>query len=538
VAQNIASSPVNPLVIQGLEREQAQRLEQIEQNKKSIDNLIHPQVFPVQLLKGKQTCFDIDKLFFTGNSQLSDGDLLNVLEFKPACLGINEINEYLRLITNTYVKYGYVTSRAFLIPQDLSVGELVIEIIEGQLEKVLFNGEPHHFLNNAFPKLNGEILNLRDIEQGLDQINRLSRYNAKIRLLPGSNKGFSIVDIQTQSGLLGHLSIGVNNGGQDSTGEGQLAFNIAAENGFDALEKWTLTYTKSSDYLSSKNAESAYLAVDIPRGYWNVGVRVSYSNYLTTFSSNDFSFESSGRTNSVDADVKWLFFRDSISKSSLKIGVHHRREKNYIMGTQLNSGSRNLSSASLSFDYSTRLADGFFTVSPRLVIGTDWLGGEKDSQKSAFAPQAQFYKGTLITSFTYPFTPSLSGRSTVFSQWSNDTLYGSERLSIGGEYSVRGFKGRSLSGDEGYYWRNDLTYQWGHWPMIGQVTSQLALDTGSIKKDKFDEFEKGSLMGASVSLMTRATHYASSFAVGIPIQNPRRLHADDYVIYCRLNLTL
>lgn len=152
--------------------------------------------------------------------------------------------------------------------------------------------------------------------------------------------------------------------------------------------------------------------------------------------------------------------------------------------------------------------------------------------------QAQFYKGTLTASYSHPFTADLSASSTLFGQWSNDTLYGSERLSIGGEYSVRGFKGHSISGDEGYYWRNDLTYQLGQWPVIGRISSQLALDTGGIKKDDFDELEKGSLAGASLSLLARAKHHSSSFSVGFPLQSPSRLQADDYVIYYRLDFAL
>ncbi len=407
---------------------------------------------------------------------------------------------------------------------------------EGRLEKLLFNGEPQSFLNNAFPNLINQPLNLRDIEQGLDQINRLSRYNAQIKLLPGSAKGLSVVNIQTQTGRFGHLGAGLSNSGQDSTGEEQLALNIGLENVFDALDQWSLNYTKSSEFLSYKDSESLFLSVDIPRGYWNTSFRTSYSNYLSTVPSHGFDFDSTGRTNSFDADIKWLFYRDSESKSSLKWGVHHRREKNYIMGSLLATGSRNLSSASVSLEHSTRLGSGFFTISPRFVMGTDWFGAEEDSQKEAFDPQAQFYKTTLTTSYRYPLTAALSVSSTLFGQWSNHTLYGNERLSIGGEHSIRGFKGTSLSGDEGYYWRNDASYIFGQWPYLGQVSAQIALDTGSIVKDKQDELERGSLMGGSLALRTQAKHFSGSLSVGFPIAAPSRLNADDYVVYYRLNV--
>lgn len=45
---------------------------------------------------------------------------------------------------------------------------------------------------------------------------------------------------------------------------------------------------------------------------------------------------------------------------------------------------------------------------------------------------------------------------TFDSQYSFDTLYGSDQFSVGGEYTVRGFRESNISGDIGYYIRNDL----------------------------------------------------------------------------------
>lgn len=432
---------------------------------------------------------------------------------------------------------GYVTSRAFMTPQDLASGELQIIILEGKVEKVLFNGQLSVSLDMAFPDISGKILNLREIEQGLDQINRLSRYNAQIKLLPSAQQGYSIVDIQSSEQKLSSLELGLSNSGQESTGEQQISLSVTGENLFKRLDQWNLTATKSAAFIDSKDSESLFLSADIPYGYWNVGFRTSYSTYLTTFSNQGFNFDSTGKTNSHDLDIKWLFFRDSISKSALKASVKHRREKNYILGSLVEASSRNLSSTSLSWEHSRRLAGGFLSLAPQIAIGTDWFGGEETLSKAPAMPDAQFVKGTLTGSYTYPVSASLTVATTLFGQWSNDTLYGAERLSIGGEYSVRGFKGASLSGDEGYYWRNDLTYRIGQWPYLGQISTQLAFDTGSIVQDSQDQYEGGSLLGTSWSLKTQAKYGSSSLSVGLPIEAPSRLNADDYVVNYRINVT-
>jgi hemolysin activation/secretion protein len=52
-------------------------------------------------------------------------------------------------------------------------------------------------------------------------------------------------------------------------------------------------------------------------------------------------------------------------------------------------------------------------------------------------------------------------------QYSNDHLYGSEYLSIGGRYTVRGFDGdQTLAAAKGWYWRNTFALPLGRWPLV------------------------------------------------------------------------
>ncbi|RLM22816.1 hypothetical protein BIY29_11320 [Brenneria alni] len=43
--------------------------------------------------------------------------------------------------------------------------------------------------------MEGEILNLRDIEQGMEQLNRMPTQQVSIEILPGSKPGYSIVNL-------------------------------------------------------------------------------------------------------------------------------------------------------------------------------------------------------------------------------------------------------------------------------------------------------------------------------------------------------
>ncbi|CAM2828307.1 POTRA domain-containing protein [Vibrio neptunius] len=214
---SMAATPMNvvsPSTLAEQEREQAIRLEQLEKANDSVSQLHNVPTLPKNDSVESAECFEVHSLSFEGNETYSDEELVHWLNFSPSCIGLNEINEYLRMITNHYVKSGYVTSRAFLIPQDLSSGVLKIVILEGKIEQILLNGAPSPSLDMALPRTTGRVLNLRDIEQGLEQINRLSRYNAQIQFLPGKKQGYSIVDIKTEPGRIVSASAGLSNGGQ------------------------------------------------------------------------------------------------------------------------------------------------------------------------------------------------------------------------------------------------------------------------------------------------------------------------------------
>jgi hemolysin activation/secretion protein len=46
-------------------------------------------------------------------------------------------------------------------------------------------------------------------------------------------------------------------------------------------------------------------------------------------------------------------------------------------------------------------------------------------------------------------------------QHAKKTLFGSEQFSVGGYYSVRGFRENYINGDSGYYFRNKLNFNLG-----------------------------------------------------------------------------
>lgn len=117
-------------------------------------------------------------------------------------------------VSDWYISRGYITSRAFLTEQDLSGGVLHLAVLEGKLQHIRLEGVPDRTLKMTFPGLEGKILNLRDIEQGMEQLNRVRQRPVEIEILPGDRQGYSVVNLTATPEFPLSGSVSFDNSGQ------------------------------------------------------------------------------------------------------------------------------------------------------------------------------------------------------------------------------------------------------------------------------------------------------------------------------------
>lgn len=184
---------------QDLIRDRQERL--LEEQRRRLEELQELPGKPISSTAPAQAadsrCFPIKSIQLKGADSLPASERESVLKsYIGQCLGVPQLNELLRIITNHYIDRGLVTSRAYLPQQDLSQGHLQVLVVEGTLES--FKGADNSQLSMrelamAFPGQAGSQLNLREIEQAIDQLNRLPSNQAHMELTPGSAVGGSSV---------------------------------------------------------------------------------------------------------------------------------------------------------------------------------------------------------------------------------------------------------------------------------------------------------------------------------------------------------
>lgn len=533
------AAPLSPADRNTIQQQQQQLLDESQRQRESLErSVVVPRpVLPDSTATPQGPCFAISRIELTGANLLSP--LVKerlVAPWLNHCLDIAGLNTLTNAVSDWYISRGYITSRAFLTEQDLSGGVLHLAVLEGKLQHIRLEGVPDRTLKMTFPGLEGKILNLRDIEQGMEQLNRVRQRPVEIEILPGDRQGYSVVNLTATPEFPLSGSVSFDNSGQKSTGTGQLNGALYGNNLLGLADKWFISGGRSSDFSNSKDAQNFAAGVSIPYGYGLLDYSYSWSNYLSTIDNNGYLWRSTGDTETHRLTGSWVFFRNGDIKTGVSAGITHRINRNYLDDVLLATSSRKLSSVSLGINHTQKIASGVATLNPTFTQGVPWLGAEDDNDKQGDVPKAEFRKWSLNGSFQHPVADKLWWLTSVYFQWSPDRLYGSECLTLGGETSVRGFKEQYISGDNGGYWRNELNWSLFTLPWVGDVGVLAAIDGGWLKKDGQDRYASGTLWGTALGLTATNRGYASQFTVGTPVDYPDWLAPDHLVIYYRFSV--
>ena len=527
------------------EQDRLEKLRRAPQDQPPQGQVIPRQDAPIDIPKGE--CRNIGNIEVSGLKVLSksvSGVLLK--PFVGACMGLPEIDEVLRTLSNWYLDRGYSTTRAYLPPQDLADGVLRILVLEGKREQVRLEAPDTSIdLDMAFPGLDGKVLNIRDLEQGLDQLNRVPSNSAKMDLVPGETSGGSRVVIKNKASKRWRASASMDNAGSLSTGRRQLSFGLDLDSPLGLNDVWTFSLQPDRRGESPSGSRVASGSVSLPYGYWTFGYSQNWMSYYDVIKGQLATYRSDGISRQHKATLERVVFRNADSKTSVEAALTAKQVRNYIEFSKLAVQSRKLTIGALTLRHATKLGGGALNLS----LGHEWglrtLGAEKDHQVTAESARAQFKKLSGDVSYSRPFKLAAQDLRMDLSshvQWSPKTLYGSERISIGGQYSVRGFQDMSASGDVGGYVRSELS--WSLAPsgvkpfdkLMGRFSPYIGVDGGAIRHDHTEASEKGALSGMAIGFRTSGGLASFDVAYAKPIHQPGSFTTSGGVVYAKLKL--
>lgn len=451
-------------------------------------------------------CFHVSRVEIEGATRLAATALGELTQgYDNRCIGVADITALLKAITDLYLDKGLVTSRAYVPPQDIAgTGLLRLVVVEGTISDIYFNGQParrNGSFATAFPGMKGEVANIRDVEQGLDQINRLSSNDAKTSMLPGKEDGTSILNVENKPGKRWYASISNNNLGQKSTGYSQT--NVAF--GLDGLlginDQLGFSYGRSGpDYPwdddGRGHSNSYSVDTSVPYGYWTFSANGSWYEYDSAIPGNFGSIETSGNSGQVGFGIDRVILRDKDSITTLRGGLTYKQTDNFLLGNRIEVGSRRYTIGTLGLSRSQRILGGVIALDFALDKGLDLFDAVEAGEPGAGTADPRFLKFNTTVSATRPFEAvgqRLELTTLLNAQYSPDNMFGAEQIGLGGFSNVRGLRESVIFGNNGFFSHNELAWRTMPWegtslaPVLGELRPYLGLDYGRVfSQDRFD----------------------------------------------------
>ncbi|TDG93994.1 POTRA domain-containing protein [Cardinium endosymbiont of Culicoides punctatus] len=151
-------------------------------------------------------------------------------------LSAEDINGIIQQVKSVYIQKGYPTVVVKIpLHQNLSSGMLTLQVIHGFIERIIMDKDTlkdrwQVFL--AFPYMRKRFLHLKDLEQGIDQLNSLSSNTVSMCILPGRLPGSSIIQITRSVHSQFRVDTGTDNFGESNGSSIRWKSNLSIDNLF------------------------------------------------------------------------------------------------------------------------------------------------------------------------------------------------------------------------------------------------------------------------------------------------------------------
>lgn len=484
-------------------------------------------------LKDESPCFPIKRIELTGEGA---GDFSWLLDYTDGhaqlpqpdpvsgrCIGVQGVQIVIDRMQNALISHGYVTSRVLAGPQNLQGGSLALTIVPGRVGEIRWaEGSGQRGSRwNTVPSSKGDLLNLRGVEQALENFKRAPSAEADIQIAPGSEPGTSDLVISHQQPMPFRLSATADDSGTRSTGKFQGSLTFSYDNWWTISDLFYLTWLHDlggSD-PKARGTRGHIVHYSVPFGYWLAGFTQSQNRYHQTVAGATQDYLYSGNSRNTELKLSRVIQRDAVGKTTLSLKGFQRTSNNFIDDAEVEVQRRVVSGIEWSLNHRRSWSSGSLDAGANYRRGTGAWG-------SLRAPEENFGEGTSrmrlwVMDATLSQSFEAAGQRLQYTgewrgQFNRTALSPQDRFSIGGRFTVRGFDGLSvLSAEHGWLLRNEVAM-----PVAGGNRLYAGIDTGHVGGPSANNLVGSSLTGAVIGLRGQVPHLQYEVFIGTPLNKP------------------
>lgn len=467
-------------------------------------------------------CIELDRIVIHDESVNEQEQQKLFLPYLHQCMDGELVKALISDVANHYMSRGYITTRPYLKEQDITDGEIEISVLKGVTESIVEakSGEPSGRTRSAFAFQTGAQLNLRDIETSLEMFNRPPSVDAKFNIKPGTQAGTSVVEVISEESSPYHLKLGAT-GQQDMRKDNlQLTAEASIDNPLNINDILLFRYNGSGvqkEYQSNNGYEVNY---SFPISSYLFELVWSDFTYRQGVNGFNNTYLSNGDTQGIRGRISKVLMRNQHHKLNLAASVSHKDTKNYFSNQLIAVSSYRTTQVQADLTHTYLQNWGRITSTYSYYQGTDWFGARNDAYVAAIAgaPQPaklQFVKHSLdIGLLVYVDERRWNLSSNFHLQKSDDLLYDNDKLTVGSDYTVRGYRGQALYGNNAWYVKNDITRTWLpnlYSDFLQSVSLFAGLDYGDVACESDNTTSCGQAAGVAAGFSTQSEGLSTSF---------------------------
>ena len=357
-------------------------------------------------------------------------------------------------ITEFYVEQGYITSGAFIPPQEFKDGIVTIEVIEGKLEDIKVTGTQklkRSYVRSRLAIATEKPFNREKLFEAL-QLLQLKPFieNISATLSAGTRPGESLLEVEIREANTFQASLSLDNSRTPSVGTLSRQIQIGDTN--------LLGYGDSinGSYRNTDGSNAFDFEYELPINPRNGTISLRYatsdSNIIEEpfnaldIQSNSRYYEASFRQPIIEKPGQEFALGVTLSRQESEAELFDGEQPFRASGAD-EEGKTRVSAIRFSQDWTSRDTQQVFALRSQFSIGLDWF----DSTSNQTPPDSNFYawRGQVQWVRLLARDTLLLLRGDV--QFADRPLVPFEQFGIGGQESIRGYRQDVFLRDNGIF---------------------------------------------------------------------------------------
>ncbi len=446
--------------------------------------------------------FTVNSFTFSGNTVYNERALKRLLErFVDQQLNLYDLTRAADAITRLYRNEGYTVARAVIPAQKVEKGVVHIEVIEGRIGGIFFEGNRRYSSATLQRRMTalapGKLITTAAMENDLLLLNDLPGLTARATLEPGKQFGTTDVKIRVEEKTFAGY-IQPNNQGRREIGQWRADGGVSVNNALGFGDQLSFQGVEGESHLMHYGR----LAYNVPLNAQGTRLEAAYSATKYRLAGDLSVLNIEGEVRGSEISLVHPLLRSRSQNLSLNLGYRTTRLRQRALGVEISDNSIGLYNPGVRYSQigadasATSLSAQFFTN-----LRTNTSGTRQDAQRLKLELEGTHLRG-ITTNW------DLYVRGLVVQ--SQETLADSEKFSLGGPGNVRGYRSSELRGDKGWLATVEMRRQISLFNTLGVVA--VFYDAGVVK------FQAPGLLDGSTTLMSAGANVTFFPLRNVPVK--------------------